>query len=110
MIKECPIWDKTNILWSGANWTWDECKLVEEIVNYYAGVDASLLQVKPYEELEPEPLWMRGNEKKKKVIRLICKVKGEVFDESKEIKDIKVKVDDIKLVVKTISGIELNIK
>lgn len=32
MIKICYKWGNCNILWKDANWTWDECRLVEEII------------------------------------------------------------------------------
>jgi hypothetical protein len=81
--------------------------LVEEILNQFGGgVDAS----KIYEETL-QPSWMKDVEKKKRLIRLICKVKNETYDESKENRtDIKIKIEDVKLVVKTISGIDLDIK
>ena len=56
------------------------------------------------------PFWMKDNVKKKRLIRLICKIKKEEFDETKEVKDIKISIDDIKLTVKVVSGIELRIK
>lgn len=103
MLK-CPIWGKTNILWKNSNWLWSECILVEEVVAGYAGgVDASKIYV------EEETYWLKDHEKKKRFIRLICKCKGETFDETKEIKNIKIKVEDVKLVVKSVLGMELNI-
>jgi hypothetical protein len=108
MPRICPIWSKTNIKWSSANWEWQECILVEEIIQeFQGGVDASKLYEETY-----EPSWMKDDkEKKKRLIRLICKVKDEKYDETKEINtDIKIKIEDVKLVVKTVAGIDLNIK
>ena len=47
--------------------------------------------------------------KKKKLIKLILKVKGETLTESKQkpIKQYKIKAEDVKLVIKEVSGIEL---
>lgn len=104
-MRFCPIWNKTDVRWKNANWTWSECRLVEEIISNHVGIDASLIG----EELQG-PAWLRDEKKKIRLIRLICKVKGEEFDESKEIKDIKISIKDIKLVVKTVANIELNIK
>jgi NACalpha-BTF3-like transcription factor len=51
----------------------------------------------------------RNLEKKKRLIQLICKIKGEKFDETKEVKNIQIKVEDVSLVMKEILGIDLNI-
>ena len=39
------------------------------------------------------------DEKKKKVVKLICMVKGQKFEEEKEVQDFEVTVDDIDLVL-----------
>jgi hypothetical protein len=99
-------WGSTDVLWKNANWTWGENQIVAEIVTFIGtGIDASKL----YEE-EYGPSWMKEESKKKRLIHLICKVKGESYDETKEVKNVKITIDDIRLVVKTVSGIELEIK
>jgi hypothetical protein len=59
-----------------------------------------------------EPISPTQREKRKRFIRLLCKVKGESeYDEKKPVNEnIVVSVDDIKLVVKTVAGIDLNVK
>mgnify|MGYP001559162300 CR=1 FL=1 len=95
MSQICYRWGFTNIWWNNANWTWSECQLVRDIVSG---------------ALPPDE-WQKNKEKKKQLIRLICKVKKEYFDESKMVRDdLKVSVNDVKLVVKTMTGIELDIK
>ena len=45
------------------------------------------------------------DEKKKKLIHLICRVKGEkVYDEKKEVGDIQIKLEDAELVIKEVLG------
>ena len=45
------------------------------------------------------------DEKKKKLIHLICRVKGEkVYDEKKEVGDMKIKLDDADLVINEVLG------
>ena len=39
------------------------------------------------------------DEKKKKVVKLICMVKGQKFEEEKEVQDFEVTVDDIDLIL-----------
>ena len=52
------------------------------------------------------------NDKKKKLIHLICRIKGEkVYDDVTEVGSVEVKVDDVELVAKTIIGkVKLEIK
>jgi hypothetical protein len=103
----CYKWGSKNILWKNINWTWSECRIAEELAEQFrGGIDASKL----YEE-EYGPPWMKDPEKKKQLIRLICKVKNEKYDETKEVnKNIKITVDNIKLVIKEVLGIEISVK
>ena len=50
--------------------------------------------------------------KKKKLIHLICRIKGEkVYDDVTEVGSVEVKVDDVELVAETIIGkVKLEIK
>jgi len=74
------------------------------------GVDASILAPvwieepwNPYKNLEEK-------EKRKRLIKLICKVKGHQYNEGKELKDFEINVNDIKLVVKAVANIDLDLK
>lgn len=100
----CRKWGSTDVRWKDANWLWSECQLAEELGQIYeSGIDASRI----YED----ELWRKEPEKRNRLIRLICKVKGEKYDESKEKREnIKIKVEDIKLVVKAVLDIELKVK
>ena len=51
--------------------------------------------------------WTRDEEKKKRLIKLICKVQGKTIKEEKEINNFKIKVSDIKLLAKKVLGIEV---
>ena len=87
-------WNTANILWNSNSFTWDEIQLVQEI---RAGGN-----------IEDDMPWMKP-EKKKKLIKLILKIKGETLTESKQIpiKQYKIKAEDVRLVIKEITGIEL---
>jgi hypothetical protein len=100
----CRKWGSTDVRWKVSNWLWSECQLAEELGQIYeSGIDASRI----YEN----DLWRNEPEKRKRLIRLICKVKGEKYDESKEKhENIKIKVEDIKLVIKAVLDIELKVK
>jgi hypothetical protein len=98
-----------------ANWKWSECSssiqpeppIVVSIGNQ-PGVDATTL-IQPWMIEEP---WnpYKNAEKKKRLIKLICKVKGHSYNEEKEAKDIDVTIDDIRMVVKAVANIDLNFK
>lgn len=104
MALFCYRWGNCDIPWNLANWTWSECQLVSEILGGFAG------------NARPNiPDWLRDEkrdeEKRKRFIRLLCKVKGEpLFDEKKEVKtDIKVTANDIEVVIKAVAGIDVTV-
>jgi len=106
----CYKWGGCSVKWNLTNWTWSECQLIEEIISggNQPGVDASQLM----------PSWIIDSktqtekEKRKRFIRLLCKIKGiTAYDEEKLINEkITITVEDIKIVIKAVSGIDLNIK
>lgn len=109
MNKICYLWGSADVKWKNANWEWKDCQLVQEIIAIVeSGVDANEL-IQPW--LREEEQWdAYEKEKRKRLIRLICKVKGQQYNEEKEVKKFKVTVEDIQLVVKTVSGIDLKLK
>ena len=90
-------WSDNSIIWSSNSFTWDEVQLVQEILQKGGGGN-----------IEDDMPWMKP-EKRKKLIKLILKIKGETLTESKQkqIKQYKIKAKDVKLVVKEVSGVEL---
>ena len=90
-------WNTANFTWNSNSFTWDEVQLVQEILQKGGGGN-----------IEDDMPWMKP-EKKAKLIKLILKVKGETLTESKTkpIKQYKIKANDVRLVVKEISGVEL---
>ena len=106
MTKICYKWSDCNIQWSDANWTWAECQLVEDIISFRTdGVDPTNF----FPKWIDEPTTALDKEKKKRFIKLICKVKGEEpYSEEKLARDdIKIDVNDIKLVVKKVANVDL---
>jgi hypothetical protein len=102
----CYQWANANISWINADWTWEECQVVQDIISGIPmdGVDATTL-IQPWIQ---EPWNPYRSEKKKKLIRLICKIKGQDYDESKPVSDYKINVDDISMVVKKVANFDLN--
>lgn len=100
----CFKWGNCNVLWKLANWKWSECALIEDIIKGYGPGAPPIF-----------PAWLREDtkeeEKRKRFIRLLCKVRGEPpYDEKKEVKtNIKITAKDIEMVVKAVSGIDVTI-
>ena len=84
-------WDQANFLWNNNPYTWEDVQL---ILAAAAGE-------------EEWPQW--NEEKKKKFIKLILKIHGNTITESKkrEIKQYKIKAEDIKIVVKEVLGVKM---
>ena len=93
------------IKWNEADFKWNEnphiWNLVLEVVE---AIEAGTGIVEAYKQLEPE--------KKKRFIKLVCKVKGiETYSGQKTIRDdIDVSAEDIELVVKEVLGIDLTVE
>ena len=82
-------WEKAPTTDEAARYTWDD--VLEIILELDQAVAGGIVQP-AVEALEPE--------KKKKLIRLIMHRKGiEVYDESKEVKNINIHVDEIRTII-----------
>tara|TARA_R100001509_G_scaffold134509_2_gene88093 strand:+ start:805 stop:1092 length:288 start_codon:yes stop_codon:yes gene_type:complete len=87
-------WDTANFTWDNNPYTWDEVELVKELVRGGGS----------YQET------FKDEEKKKKFIKLLCKVQGKEYKETHEVKKVKVKAKDVKLVIKEVLNIDIKIK
>tara|TARA_R110002051_G_scaffold92665_1_gene162349 strand:- start:800 stop:1111 length:312 start_codon:yes stop_codon:yes gene_type:complete len=93
-----PInWGDANFNWGSNSYTWDEVQLVEEAIGKSGGG--------VMEEDMPWTKW--EDDKKKRLIKLICKVQGRTYKETKETKNIKITAKDIKLLAEKVLGIEV---
>ena len=91
-----PIkWENANFTWDDNPHTWDEVQLVIEAIGG-GGVMA-----------EDMPWTQFDDKKKKRLIKLICKVQGKTIKKEKEIQNYKIKVSDIKLLAEKVLGIEI---
>ena len=111
MAEKTPIkWEDADFKWniappsenykagftsSSFPYTWDDVALVRAAVGG-GGVMA-----------EDMPWTQFDDEKKKRLIKLICKVKGKTYKETKETQNIKVTAEDIKLLAEKVLGIEV---
>ena len=81
-------------------YTWDDVALVEAAVEVVkAGGGGVMAEDMPWTQVD--------DEKKKRLIKLICKVQGKTITEEKEIQDYKITVSDIKMLAKEVLGIEI---
>ena len=87
-------WDLAPTDTTKSRYTWDDVQLVEEIVRGGGDMDEM-----PWTKWE--------DEKKKRLIKLICKVQGRTYKETKETKEIKITAKDIKLLAEKVLGIEV---
>ena len=78
-------------------YTWNDVALVKEVVESLGGGGV----------IEDDMPWMQDEEKKKRLVKLICKVQGRTYKETKETQDIKIKASDIKLLAEKVLGIEV---
>jgi hypothetical protein len=98
-----PIkWEDANFTWdksptTGTPYTWDNVALVEEVLEALRGGG----------NIEDDMPWVKDEEKKKRLVKLICKIQGKTIKQSKEINDYKIKVSDIRLLAKEVLNIEV---
>jgi len=114
MSQNCYRWGITNIQWNNANWLWSECQLVQEILTTLqpSGPDATVL-IQPWLDAPWNPFRageVETNDKRRRLIKLICKVKDVIYTEEKKAGDMVITANDIRMVVKKVSGIDLKIK
>ena len=97
----------TSVQWNDNPFTWGDVTLAAEIAEIIS--DDGVGYTKRKERLDN---LFKDEDKKKRFIHLVCRIKGEkVYDDKVEVKDIDVKVEDAELVVETIvKKVKLEIK
>ena len=92
-------------IWGNNPFTWGDVSLAVEIAEVIDGVGYTRRK----ERLDN---LFKDEDKKKRFIHLICRIKGEkVYDDKVEVQNIDVKVEDAELVVETIvKKVKLEIK
>ena len=88
--------DNVDIVWGSNHYTWGDVSFVIEIADGL-GTGSRRAREARLQQLDKD--------KKKRLIRLICRVKGEkVYDEEKEVGDIQLKLDDVDMVINKVVG------
>ena len=86
-------WDKADFKWNDNPHKWNLVEIIEEVISTAISSGDSI----------PTVLDKLPKEKKKKFIRLIMEYKGvKVYDERKEVKDIKAYANDVKIIAEEI--------
>ena len=85
---------------SSNSYTWDDVQLVEEVVEAVDKGGGGVL-----EEDMPWAKW--EDDKKNRLIKLICKVQGRTYKETIDTKNIKITAKVIKLLAEKVLGIEV---
>ena len=95
----------TSVVWGSNDFIWSDVSLAAEIAEVIDGVGYKRRK----ERLDD---LFKDEDKKKRFIHLVCRIKGEkVYDDKVEVKDVDVKVEDAELVVETIvKKVKLEIK
>ena len=79
--------EASDIVWKNLDFTWEDVQLLGKITSLRKGKTL-------------DDYLVRRPDDKKRLIRLICKVKGvEVYDEEKEVEDSKIDIKDIDLLI-----------
>ena len=94
-------------IWGNNPFTWSDVALALEVAEVIVDDGAGYTRRKKrLDDL------FKDEEKKKRFIHLVCRIKGEkVYDDKVEVQDIDVKVEDAELVVETIvKKVKLEIK
>jgi len=99
-------WGNANFSWN-ANpfpnqsvnpFTWDDCALITEVVTALGG------------GYTPSDYFDRHPDKKQKFIKLLCKVEGREYKETKEILNCKIRISDVSLVATEVLGINIKVE
>jgi hypothetical protein len=99
-------WGNANFSWN-ANpfpnqstnpFTWDDCALITEVVDALNG------------GYTPDDFFGKQPDKKQKFIKLLCKVEGREYKESKEVLNRKIRISDVSLVAKEVLGINIKVE
>jgi|TARA_R100000030_G_scaffold38207_1_gene28653 hypothetical protein len=94
-------WDEANFKWNDNPHTWDDVALVIEVISVVGPPGEGDDFIHPIFDKEPE--------KKKKLVKLICKVQGKTIKKEKEIKEYKITVKDIQLLAEEVLGINVKV-
>ena len=102
MSQECHIWESTDSDWNVIDFTWNEICVAVEVIgdqNLGGGYSGQLSRLRK-----------RNREDQKTFIKLICKINGEDFEETKWFRpDVRVKVSDMEIIERLLTKPEIKV-
>ena len=105
MIKELLNWEDVNLNWEDVNMNWEDIHIIKEVERVVrgSGLISDYVKNNPWNKLRKTI----GEEKTKKFITIFCKINDISYEEIKEEKDIKIKVDQFERVFQSVPKISL---
>tara|TARA_Y100001937_G_C6912620_1_gene238134 strand:- start:199 stop:510 length:312 start_codon:yes stop_codon:yes gene_type:complete len=99
-MSECISWKQGDIAWKETDFTWSEiCLLVEVIVPGGGGYSEQFKRLRN-----------KDKETQKKFVKLLCKIKGEEYEETKYFRpNVRVRAGDFKIIEKFLEKPEISI-
>jgi len=99
-------WGNANFSWESnpfpnqsiKPFTWDDCALITEVIGALGG------------GYTPDDFFGKHPKKKKKFIKLLCKVEGKEYKETKEVLERKIRISDVSLVAKEVLGVNIKVE
>ena len=90
----------TDIVWGNNSYTWDDVQFISDIADGIGTGGRRARQERLNQILDKEP------EKKKRLIRLICRIEGiKVYDGKKEVKeDTNISVEKVEMLINEVIG------
>jgi len=102
--------------WDNANFAYNANPFPNQSVNPFTWSDVALIEGvvqdinKGGGSYNEHDFWQhRPKEEKKRFIKLLCKVKGKEYKETKEVLNCKIRISDISLVAKEVLGINIKV-
>ena len=102
MPEECFTWETADTDWNVLDFTWSELCVAVEVIgdqNLGGGYSGQLSRLR-----------RRSKEDQKTFIKLICKIKGEEFEQTKWFRpDVRVKVSDMEIIERLLTKPEIKV-
>jgi len=101
MPEECFTWETADTDWNVLDFTWSELCVAVEVIGHEGGGShvAQLTRLRK-----------QSKKNQKTFIKLICKIKGEDFEETKWFRpDVRVNVSDMEIIEKLLTKPEMKV-
>lgn len=95
MATRTPFtWNNANFAWDSNPYTWDDVALVTSLVGG---------------KYNPVTVLEQDEDKKKRFVKLLCKVQGTEYQKQRQVKDIKITIEDVELVAREVLGVNIKV-